>query len=186
MQQVIRVTNSSLPQNSALRMIETNNGQWEQFKRDRFSSRWKKKLSEDATSNLCVRKPRSKSWWRRLSNISLQYRSWIKHLGHENLGNEHRLRKLWIVAQVLLIGIEGNVWRTVCEVCILMLGYKGLSQNAHKLSSSQIRYFTSLFLAPSWIDSLWFTHSNHFKFDSEYIHVNITMRLIDWARGVDF
>lgn len=72
----------------------------------------------------------------------------------ENLGNEHRLRKLWIVAQVLLIGIEGNVWRTVCKVCILMLGCKGLSQNAHKLSSSQIRYFTSLFLAPSWIDSL--------------------------------
>lgn len=74
-----------------------------------------------------------------------------------------------------------------------MLGCKGLSQNAHKLSSSQIHYFTSLSetckimnLAPSWIDSLRFTHSNHFKFDSEYIHVNITMRLIDWARGVDF
>ena len=146
----------------------------------------KKKKSEDATSNLCVRKPRSKSWWWRLSNFSLQYRSWIKHLGHENLGNEHRLRKLWIVAQILLTGIEGNVWRTACKLCILMLGCKGLSQNAHKLSSSQIRYFTSLFLAPSWIDSLWFTHSNHFKFDSEYIHVNITMRLIDWARGVDF
>ena len=117
----------------------------------------KKKLSEDATSNLCVRKPRSKSWWRRLSNISLQYRSWIKHLGHENLGNEHRLRKLWIVAQVLLIGIEGNVWRTVCKVCILMLGCKGLSQNVHKLSSSQIRYFTSLF--GSLLDRFFVIHS---------------------------
>lgn len=58
----------------------------------------KKKLSEDATSNLCVRKPRSKSWWWQSSNFSLQYRSWIKYLGYENLGNEHRLRKLWIVA----------------------------------------------------------------------------------------
>ena len=27
-------------------MAETNNGQWEQFKRDRFSSRWKKKLQK--------------------------------------------------------------------------------------------------------------------------------------------
>ena len=40
-------------------------------------------------------------WWL-ASEFSLQYHSWIKHLGHENRGDDHQLKKVLIVKQILL------------------------------------------------------------------------------------
>ena len=37
------------------------------------------------------------------SNFSLQYHTWIKHKGHENKLNDHQLKKLLIVRQILKI-----------------------------------------------------------------------------------
>ena len=45
---------------------------------------------------------------------------------HENKGNNHQLKRLLIVKQILLVNTLGNVWRTVWRIYILMLGCKGL------------------------------------------------------------
>ena len=43
-------------------------------------------------------------------NFSLQYYPYIKQLGHENKGNDHQLKKLLIVKQILLfIEIQCNI-----------------------------------------------------------------------------
>ena len=42
-------------------------------------------------------------------------------------GNDHQLKKLSIVKQILYVSTLGNVWRTVWRICIMMLGCKGLS-----------------------------------------------------------
>ena len=43
------------------------------------------------------------------SNFSLQYHPWIKHKGHENEENDHQLKRIAIVQQILLISTLGNV-----------------------------------------------------------------------------
>ena len=50
----------------------------------------------------------------------------ITHQGHENKGNDHQLKKLLIVKQILLVSTIGNIWGTVWRICIPMLGCKGL------------------------------------------------------------
>ena len=52
----------------------------------------------------------------------------IKFKGHEKIGNDHHLRRLSIVKQILLVSSIRNVQRTVWRICILMLGCKGLRQ----------------------------------------------------------
>ena len=42
-------------------------------------------------------------------NFSLQYHPWIKHSGHENEENDHQLKRIAIVQQILLISTLGNV-----------------------------------------------------------------------------
>ena len=61
------------------------------------------------------------------SNFSLQYHPWITHEGHENKRNDHQLRKLLIVWQILFVSTLKNVQRTVWRICILILGCKGLN-----------------------------------------------------------
>ena len=46
-----------------------------------------------------------------------------------NKGNDHRLNKLSIVEQTLLVSTFENAYRTVWSICILMLGCKGLTEN---------------------------------------------------------
>ena len=57
------------------------------------------------------------------------------HKGHENKGNDHQLKNVLIVKQMLLVSTLGKVWKTVWRLCILMLGYYGLttgsSQSKH-------------------------------------------------------
>ena len=43
------------------------------------------------------------------SNFSFQYQPWIKHLGHENKGNDNQLKNLLIVRQILLASTLENV-----------------------------------------------------------------------------
>ena len=59
------------------------------------------------------------------SNFSLQYHPWITHEGDENKRNDHQLRKLLIVWQILLVSALKNVQRTVWRICILILECKG-------------------------------------------------------------
>ena len=60
-------------------------------------------------------------------NISLQYHPRITHWGHESKGNYHYLKNLLIDTRILLVGILGDVRRTVWRMCILILGCKGLN-----------------------------------------------------------
>ena len=60
-------------------------------------------------------------------NISLQYHPRITHWGHESKGNYYYLKNLLIDTRILLVGILGDVRRTVWRMCILMLGCKGLN-----------------------------------------------------------
>ena len=62
------------------------------------------------------------------SHFSLQYHPWIKHLGQENIENDHQRKKLLIVKQTVLVSALGNAQRTVWRICILMLGCEGLSE----------------------------------------------------------
>ena len=41
--------------------------------------------------------------------LSLQYHPWIKHWGHENKGNDHQVKQLLIIKQILLVSSLGNV-----------------------------------------------------------------------------
>ena len=58
------------------------------------------------------------------SNFSLWYHLWIKHESHEKRGDDHQLKQLLIVKQILLVSLFGNVWRKVRRMCILMLGWR--------------------------------------------------------------
>ena len=58
------------------------------------------------------------------SNFSLWSHLWIKHESHEKRGDDHQLKQLLIVKQILLVSLFGNVWRKVRRMCILMLGWR--------------------------------------------------------------
>ena len=60
-------------------------------------------------------------------NISLQYHPRITHWGHESKGNYYYLKNLLIDTRILLVGILGDVRRTVWRMYILILGCKGLN-----------------------------------------------------------
>ena len=42
------------------------------------------------------------------------------HKGCENKGNDHQLKRLLIVKQILLDSTLGNIWRTLRRIWILM------------------------------------------------------------------
>ena len=50
----------------------------------------------------------------------------ITHQGYEKKRNDHQLKKLLIVKQILLVSTIRNIWGPVWRICILMLGCKGL------------------------------------------------------------
>ena len=62
------------------------------------------------------------------SNFSLQYHHWITHQCHENEGNDHQLKKLSIIRQIVLVSTLVTVQRAVWRMWILMLGCKGLKK----------------------------------------------------------
>ena len=51
-------------------------------------------------------------------------------MGHENKGNNNKLKDFSIVKQILLSSTLGNVWRSVWRICKLMLGCKELSYSS--------------------------------------------------------
>ena len=48
-------------------------------------------------------------------------------LGNANKGNAQQIQPL-IIRQILLICVQGNVWKTVWIICVLMLGFKWFIQ----------------------------------------------------------
>ena len=48
-------------------------------------------------------------------------------LGNENKENAQQIQPL-IIRQILLICVQGNVWKTVWIICVLMLGFKWFIQ----------------------------------------------------------
>ena len=63
--------------------------------------------------------------------------------GHKKKGNDHQLKKLLIVIQILLVSTLGNVSRTVWRICLLMLGCKGLNEpllSRHLYFKSELRF----------------------------------------------
>ena len=76
-----------------------------------------------------------------LIKFSLQYYPWIKDDSHENRGNDHLLRKLLIFQQILLLGVIGNVLRTIRRICVLILRGKKLANRS--LESSPPREQTT-------------------------------------------
>ena len=74
------------------------------------------------------------------SNFSLQYHPWIKHQSHENNGNDHQLKELLIIKEILLGSTLGNGQRAVWRICKLMLGYKGLLELTDQLENEISRW----------------------------------------------
>ena len=63
--------------------------------------------------------------------------------GHKKKGNDHQLKKLLIVIQILLFSTLGNVSRTVWRICLLILGCKGLNEpllSRHLYFKSELRF----------------------------------------------
>ena len=65
-------------------------------------------------------------------------------------GDDHQLKQLLIVKQILLVSLFGNVWGTVWRISILMLGRKGLTLNTPN-PNIQILY-NFLFIFPVALD----------------------------------
>ena len=57
---------------------------------------------------------------------SIQFLLTISPLKVTRKGSDHRLKKLLIVKQILLVSALQNVWRTVWRILMLMIGCKGL------------------------------------------------------------
>ena len=72
------------------------------------------------------------------SIFSLQYHPWIKHESHKNRRDDHQLKQLLIVKQILLVSLFGNVWRTVWRICIL--GVKGFNPWGWLASNFSLQY----------------------------------------------
>ena len=64
--------------------------------------------------------------------FSLQYHPWINHWGHEKEGNDHGLRKLVGIQQILLISTRENLQRTVWKIWPLILGLKALGKKTNQ------------------------------------------------------
>ena len=80
----------------------------------------------------CFQSVETAEW--QASIFSLQYDLWNKHEIRENRGDDHWLKQLLVVQQILLVSLFGNVWRTVWRISILMLGCKGLNHSHPNIS----------------------------------------------------
>ena len=61
---------------------------------------------------------------------------------HVNKGNDHQLKKLSIVKQILLVSTLGNVKLTVWRIKILVLRWKELESNSGKKNISHLAFQT--------------------------------------------
>ena len=97
--------------------------------------------------------------------------------GHEKIGNDHHLRRLSIVKQILLVSSIRNVQRTVWKICILKLGFKGLRQTfaLNVISACSVITCFSIEIALSAISFL-FTIVNKHLFCGDYLVILIAKR----------
>ena len=89
--------------------------------------------------------------WRLTS--TLQYHPWITREGHKITRNDHHLKKLLIVKQILLVNTIGNIYETLCGICILMLRWKRLTKIKIAMWSTELR-FEKLCAGGRWVFSL--------------------------------
>ena len=74
------------------------------------------------------------------------YYPWIKYEIHESRWDDHQLKQLLIVKQILPVNLFGNVWGTVWRICILMLGCKGFTN--FQYDRHVATYFRLVFQSP--------------------------------------
>ena len=108
--------------------------------------------------------------WRLTS--TLQYHPWITREGHKITRNDHYLKKLLIVKQILLVNTIGNIYGTLCGICILMLRWKRLTKIKTAMWSTRasIRETVcrrSMGIFSSKISSQW-----HFPLGLQYLNSN--------------
>ena len=104
-----------------------------------------------------------------LRMTSIQFLLTISPLKVTRKGSDHRLKKLLIVKQILLVSALQNVWRTVWRILMLMIGCKGLKcsrrVNNQKQSLRRILEVISLYKSQNYFSdgfvNLW---QNIFKF----------------------
>ena len=86
-----------------------------------------------------------KEW--QASNFSLQYHPWIKHGSHENRLDDHQLKQLLIVHQILLVSLKAG---RVSHLCVLFFSFS-LQANEPMVSNLFICY---VWFLCEWADSL--------------------------------
>ena len=70
----------------------------------------------------------SAMWQRKIDEDHLLTIKPMNHtLGNENKGNSQQIQPL-IIREILLICVQGNVWKTVWIICVLISGCKGFIQ----------------------------------------------------------
>ena len=117
------------------------------------------------------------------SNFSLQYQHWIAHQCHENKGNDHQIKKLLIVRQILLVSTFVNVQRTVWRICILMLGCRWLRHHVchHPINPilESIHFI--------WPLNFYCSPNNHFLLTTLYLNSFLAALFISWhnSQSVD-
>ena len=104
-----------------------------------------------------------------LGVTSIQFLLTISPLKVTRKGSDHRLKKLLIVKQILLVSALQNVWRTVWRILMLMIGCKGLKcsrrVNNQKQSLRRILEVISLYnLKIILVMVLFYLWQNIFKF----------------------
>ena len=106
------------------------------------------------------------------SNFSLQYQPCIKHLGHENKGNDHQLKQPLIVEQILLVRTLRSFSRTVWRICILILGCIGLNRVRFKAITIKIytRFQASTVQKTSYSKSILYNKSPQFQL-SRFVNI---------------
>ena len=57
---------------------------------------------------------------------------------NSNIGNDHQVKKLLIVKQILIVSTVENVMRTVWRMYILILGCKGLTPSLPGVAKNEI------------------------------------------------
>ena len=95
--------------------------------------------------------------------------------GHEDQGNDHQLKKLLIVKQILLVSASGNVKRPVWRMCVLMLECKRLEGKI---------FLPRWWFTLRWFPWKWWTIDNFFPSQKIYVdlYYGLYLRRNDFVR----
>ena len=114
------------------------------------------------------------------SNFSLQYLPLIKHLGHKNKENDHQLKRLLNVKQVLFISTSGNEWGTAWMICKVILGYEELKEYIWKLTRF-ILSFCIRYVPSGDLEDIYLEYYGEKKIDKNEIELCTALLLLGWV-----